>query len=177
MSFSSVPGVLPAKLVVKMPLRRERDQTESKGQEGEKWEMHWRRKMGPYIWREPTFWSGDGLGTRRKRTLDEHAWAASAQDWNACPLVLISGLCFQGGHLLYSSTSAMCIPWPSCLILPICRGHWHEYDTHLYIINIPVLGLLNNPQIYIKGTRLEGTIGSSTGTAFFAGFFFLSKCH
>lgn len=109
---------------------------------------------------------------KKVRTLDEHAWAASAQDWNACTLVLISGLCFQGGHLLYSSTSAMCIPWPSCLILPICRGHWHECDTHLCIINIPVLGLLNNPQIYIKGTRLEGTIGSSTGTAFFADVFY-----
>lgn len=94
---------------------------------------------------------------KKVRTPDEHGWAANAQDWNACTLVLISGLCSQGRHLLYSSSLAVCIPWPSCLILPICRGHRHECDTHLCIINIPVLGLLSNPQIYIKGTRLEGT--------------------
>lgn len=46
MSFTSVPGVLPAKMVVKMPLRRGRNQTDSKD-EKEKY-MYWRRKMEPH---------------------------------------------------------------------------------------------------------------------------------
>lgn len=68
----------------------------------------------------------------------------------------------------------MCIPWPSCLILPICREHWHECDTHLCIINIPVLGLLNNPQIYIKGTRLEGTNRVIHRNSFLRWMFFIT---
>lgn len=45
MSFMSVPGVLPAKMVVKMILSRGRNQTGKPKEETEKG-MYWGRKMG-----------------------------------------------------------------------------------------------------------------------------------
>ena len=62
----SVPGVLPAKMVVKMILSRGRNQTGKPKEETEK-EMSWGRKMGC----TPSGAPGPNLGEGKKKEMEQ----------------------------------------------------------------------------------------------------------
>lgn len=64
MSLTSVPGVLPAKMVVRMPLRRGRNQKPQEEEE-EKGSVLGKGNGATYLREAQTFWSGEAVGTGR----------------------------------------------------------------------------------------------------------------